>query len=418
VADLRTLLRAGDAGNRRRVLQALMIRGGNQTDVAKYAGIAAATAGNILNTLEGEQVVRRQASGREQQVSLHPLTGVAVGIELGFQRTSVVARRVDSPHLAPVGRQDDVGARHGVQAWSNAVFAAVTALAEELGESLDDVATVGLAVPGAVDPRSGLLTPPVFPLWRDQPEPRAELERLLRDKARPGTLRGELRVAMDNDGTLGALAESVHRHPDAEILLWVKGSTGVGGGLVVGGQVIRGGSGSAAEIGHIVVDPDGDYCQCGGRGCLETLIGANTLVRNVRSGLGQLPVAAQPTDLYQIADKARAGNQVCLRVLREAAFHLGLVLGNVCNVLNPNIVLLGGALGSAHDLILADCRSAIDRTALAAVRLDASRPELVGPREPDAKHPRFRLEPIRLPEAIARGALILGIQGAGFAENR
>jgi predicted NBD/HSP70 family sugar kinase len=417
VADLRSLLKEGSADNRRRVVQAIMIRGGNQTEVAKYAGIAAATAGNILNTLVGEGVVRRQAVGREQQVSLLPLNGVAVGVELGFQRTVVVARRIDSPQLTPVGRHEDVGARHGAQSWSPRVLAAVNALVEELGESVDDVATVGLAVPGAVDPRTGNLTPPVFPLWRDQPEPRAELEQLLRKDARPGTLRAQLRVAMDNDATLGALAESVHCYPDAEILLWVKASTGVGGGLVVGGQVIRGSSGSAAEIGHMVVDPDGEYCQCGGRGCLETLIGANTLIRNVRSGLGQLPVAAQPTDLYQLADKARAGNQVCLRVLREAALRLGLALGNVCNVLNPSVVLLGGALGAAHDLILADCRAAIDRTALAAVRLDGSRPELESPPDRDGRPPRFRLAPSRLAEAPARGALILGIQGAGFPEK-
>jgi predicted NBD/HSP70 family sugar kinase len=417
VADLRTLLKAGDISNRRRVLQALMIRSGNQADVAKHAGIAPATAGNILSALGSEGVVRRQAVGREQQVSLQPLSGIAVGVELGFQSTSVVARRIDSPEGQQAKRKDGVGARHGVPAWPDAVYKAVVELTEELGPPLDDVATVGLALPGPVDPRTGSLTPPQFALWNDQPDPRVALERRLRAGARSGTLRSELRVATDNDATLGALAESVHEHPDAEILLWVKASTGVGGGLVVGGQVIRGSSGLAAEIGHMVVDLDGDYCQCGGRGCLATLIGTDVLVRNVRSGLGHLPVSAQPADIYQIADKARSGNQVCLRVLRDAAFQLGLVLGNVCNVLNPSLVLLGGALGDASDLVLEDCRSAINRTAMAAMSLGAAHAEPDGSREREARHPRFRMEASGLAEAPARGALILGIQGAGFKKS-
>jgi len=387
--DLRRLLQHAGGGNQGKVLRALMIRPGNQADLAKRSGVVAATVGNILGSLERH--VQRDRDGREVKVSLKPLRGIAVGVELGYHRSVVVARRIDASD--EVTLECDRGAKDGADRWAPEVLAKLGGVLESLGEPFEDIATAGLGVPGVVDPRHGTMVPPRLPLWRGDENPANVLQAALRERAPTGSLQADVRVKLDNDATLGALAESVYKHSDAEILLFVKSSTGVGAGIVVGGQVLRGAVGGAGELGHMVIDPQGAFCVCGGRGCLQTVVGASAMLRNARAALTDVSTDRPPNNLAELVSKAQAGNQICRRVLHEAALALGATLGNVCNVLNPNVIVLGGTLGTAEELVLDGCRSALRQTAMTATA-------------------GVRVVSTTLQNPSARGALVLGIQGS------
>lgn len=394
--ELHELLRYGGRDSECSVIRALMIRNSNQADLAKLCGLSSASIASALKDLERRKFVRRTEEGREKLSRLERVDGVAVGVELGYQRSAVVARRIDSADRVPVRETLGVGATHGSRVWTEAIVGSIRGVTQELGEPFDDVATLGMGIPRIVDPKSGRLTPPVLPPWANAADPAKSLEDALRAGAPDASARAHVQVKLDNDATLGALAESVETFLGAEILLFVKASTGVGAGLVVGGHVIRGALGIAGELGHVMVDDRGRYCRCGGRGCLETVIGADALLQNVKAAFGKAHPGV-PNNLDELVKRAGDGDQLCDRVLREAAIALGKALGSVCNLLNPSVIVLGGGLAAAGDLIIGTCLESIRRTALAAVFA-----------EPDA----FKLRISGLDHPVARGALILGIQGA------
>jgi predicted NBD/HSP70 family sugar kinase len=154
----------------------------------------------------------------------------------------------------------------------------------------------------------------------------------------------------------------------------------------------------AGEIGHTVVEPGGKFCLCGGRGCLETVLGGDALVEQARTALGHRP-SNPPKTLEELLQKARSGNMLARRVLAEGASSLGHAIGNVCNVLNPDIVVIGGAWGQSGvaDVIIGPCLDGVRQTAMAA-----------------AYEEGFSLVPSRLPTAVSHGALVMGIHGTSY----
>jgi predicted NBD/HSP70 family sugar kinase len=207
------------------------------------------------------------------------------------------------------------------------------------------------------------------------------------------------KVLLDNDANLAAYAESVYVHPDAETLIAIKASTGIGAGIIMGGRISRGKHGVAGEIGHIVVNEDGDFCACGGRGCLETVIGADALVRQATIMLGHRRLES-PQSLEALIEMAARGNLACQRVLREAANKLGFTIGNLCNVLNPDVVVLGGAFGREEAAVftLESLKAAVGRSAMAAA----------------AGRKGVSISASQLPHASAHGALVMALAGTEY----
>ena len=219
-------------------------------------------------------------------------------------------------------------------------------------------------------------------------------------------------MKVDNDANLAALAESIYSY-DVDSLIAIKASTGIGAGIIVGGAIVRGARGAAGEIGHVVIDPHGHFCSCGGRGCLETVIGSDALVEQARTILARHPQPS-PEKFEMLVAMAGAGNVTCQRVLREAAATLGAAIGSLCNVLNPEVVVLGGAFGrpDAVQFTLEPCREAIGRSGLQGategVRLNAA------DRPRDADKRMLRVEASTLTHAAAHGALVMGLQGTDY----
>ncbi|WUH32146.1 ROK family transcriptional regulator [Streptomyces sp. NBC_00445] len=188
--------------------------------------------------------------------------------------------------------------------------------------------------PGAQAPRADLAPGPQAP--------RTDLALLLRK-------RFGVPVLVDNNTRLAALAEATWGAAAGDQdVLYLRLSHGVGGGLVVGGSLHRGAHGLSGEFGHITVEPDGRRCSCGGRGCLETVASVGAVL-DAHGGAGDLPalLAALPAD------------PAAHRVLDAAGTHIGTVLAAVCNAIGPGVIVLGGELAAAGDVLFESVERAL-----------------------------------------------------------
>jgi len=220
-------------------------------------------------------------------------------------------------------------------------------LIQEAERAGDRVLGGGIGVPGGVDPAGEIvyfLTN--FPSGCDIP-----LRRLLEEKI-------ECKIRMGNDANIWAYGEGwlgAGRNRRNFVLITL--GTGVGGGIIIDHRIYVGHSGIAGEIGHITIEPEGSPCGCGGRGCLETIAAAGGFVRLARELLGQGKPSLlsqsdefKPLSALNVFRAAQRGDQVALLVLEKVGRALGIGISALINVLNPEIIILGGGVAAAREL--------------------------------------------------------------------
>ncbi|PJJ72602.1 putative NBD/HSP70 family sugar kinase [Diaminobutyricimonas aerilata] len=230
----------------------------------------------------------------------------------------------------------------------------ITELIARSGRSIDEVAGVGVGIPGPVRfATQRPNTPPLMPGWHDYPV----AERLREALGVP--------VFVDNDANLMALGEARARYADVPSVLFVKVGTGIGAGVILHGQPERGIAGGAGDIGHIRIAPPGEGrpCTCGATGCLATEASGGALAR-------QLTEAGTPADTAQdVATLIAAGDPLALRLSERAGHLLGEVLATSVALLNPAVLVLGGLLPSAGPVLLEAVRESVfQRTVPLATR--------------------------------------------------
>jgi len=227
----------------------------------------------------------------------------------------------------------------------------------EAGHDPAGLAGVGVACAGIVSPRKGRLgRAPNLPGWEH-----SSLAEPLRAVfgALPAAFANDVNAALVGEARLGA-------GRGARDVVMLALGTGVGGAVMVAGRLVTGAHDGAGEIGHMVVDPAGPVCGCGNRGCLEAFAGARALLAAARSraadpGAGEAfrslvrarGEALTPRDL---AAAAAAGDADALALYHLAGDRLGIAVGNLVNVLDPERVIIGGGVAQAGDLILEPCR--------------------------------------------------------------
>lgn len=237
------------------------------------------------------------------------------------------------------------------------IASALSGLADAVRDRLpsdDPIVGVGVAVVGVVRRSDGMVSLAPNLGWRDEPLGAALIDAL--GLAVP--------IAFANESDLAAFAESrrgAGRGYQDLALVW--GSIGVGGGLIVGGEPLTGAAGYGGEVGHIPVNPDGLPCGCGSTGCWETEVGASALLRR----------AGQPTEggtaaCEEVLHAAADGAPIALAALAETGRWMGIGLAGIINVLNPQLVLLGGRFASAYPFVRAALEAELDRRVLRASR--------------------------------------------------
>lgn len=233
---------------------------------------------------------------------------------------------------------------------------------------------IGVAVPSPIDPCDpDRLSTVVLPAW----EGRLGLDDLSRQYGVP--------LMVDNDANLGALAEQWWGEGRGVAdFAYIKVATGIGSGHVISGEIYRGATGVAGEIGHIAIDPNGEPCICGLRGCLATLIGGPALLARV-AALGaeypDSPLADGPVTIGELEIAAMAGDPLALRVATEAGGHLGIAVAGLMNLLNPSLVIVAGDLAGLGDGLLTPLRETVrQRTLVSSVKAAEIRTSELGPR--------------------------------------
>jgi glucokinase len=212
---------------------------------------------------------------------------------------------------------------------------------------------VGVGCAGLIDARRGILrASPNLKAWEG-----AALGRLARAHF-------SVPVVIENDATSAAYGESFVRGARGRNLVALTLGTGVGGGIVVDGRVVRGAHGYGGEIGHMTVDPDGPRCRCGARGCLEAYAGSYGVVRLARAALRRR--GRRPTGRLTpraVMEAARSGDAAARDAVRAVGEALGIAIASMIDVVNPSIVTVGGGIAGAFDLLEPHVRRMVRRHA-------------------------------------------------------
>ncbi|NDL60503.1 ROK family protein [Phytoactinopolyspora mesophila] len=221
-----------------------------------------------------------------------------------------------------------------------------------------EVAAVGISCGGPLDSTRGiLLSPPHLPGWIDIP---------LGDMAR-----AEFGVPafLENDATAAALGE--HRFgagKGVSTMLYLTISTGVGGGSVIHGKLHRGAAGNGGELGHVVVRPGGRMCSCGRRGCLEAYVSGTSIAERAAEALASGEVStladADPLTSVEVADAARADDQLARRIWDETTDVLGQAVTDLVNIFEPELVILGGGVTRTGSMLLEPVAEVVGRDAM------------------------------------------------------
>jgi glucokinase len=240
---------------------------------------------------------------------------------------------------------------------------AVDAVSEARDSAGGEVVAVGFGIPSLMDQRTGTAVIAVnLPLF-DVAFADVMAERL------------GLPVFVDNDGNAAVLAE--HRAGAArgasEVVLLTIG-TGIGGGLILGGELYRGGVGAAGELGHVVIDMNGPPCQgnCPNRGCVESLASGTALAREARriaverpgSGLARAHEHGRELAGPLVTELAHDGDAAALEVIELIGSRLGVALASFVNIFNPQVIVIGGGVIAAGELLLAPARAVVAARAL------------------------------------------------------
>jgi glucokinase len=235
----------------------------------------------------------------------------------------------------------------------------------ELSQPEDKLAAIGMGAPGFIDMKTGFIYHAVNIGWRNYP---------LKDELEKET---GLPVIIDNDANIAAIGEMWRGAGDGEgNLLMVTLGTGVGGGIIVNGHIMHGTNGMAGEIGHITSITDGGAsCNCGKTGCIETIASATGIVRIAKEKASQDKSSVLHRTLSEkseikakdVAEAAENGDQAASDTLDEVAFHLGLVIANLSNSINPGKIVIGGGVSKAGDVLMNRLEKQFKRFALPRV---------------------------------------------------
>lgn len=342
--------------NRRAALALLRAHGAlSRADLARELRVSPTTASSVVADLIAADLVeeapastRRQRGRPARLLRLATPPGVIVGVDIGRRHARVAVARRDESVLAeeyvpvPAG-QDREHTTRVVQDY-------IDELLERTGHAPTDLRAVGVGLPGPIEEDSRLIaTGSILPEWVGY-----DIVSVLGTHLR-------VPVSIDNDANLGILGE--WRHGAARgctDAIYVKVSTGIGSGLLLGGRLHRGAGGTAGELGHTPIEPEGAVCRCGSRGCLETVASVPSLLAMLSPTLGE------EIDLHDVLRLAERGNRACLRAITDVGRAVGRGLAVMCNILNPAVIVVGGPLVAAGSPFLDAVRDTVVRSSIPA----------------------------------------------------
>lgn len=323
----------------------------SRAELAQRTGLSRSTVSSIVQELlASEQIVETtgaalpRGGGRPPSLlTVNGAPGTLVGVDIGHRHVRVAVADLAAKPLAEHKIRLDAD-NSPIETIDRAAALVHECLATAgIDPRTDRILGVGMGIPGPVDPHSGIVVSPILANWIDL-APGEELARRL-----------GIPVHVENDANLGALAEVVHGAArDVDDVIYVKASSGIGAGLVLAGELFRGVTGIAGEIGHVRFEDNGPICRCGNRGCLEKAFGGSRLVELLQ------PAYAETLSVERLLELAQDGDIRVNRILDDAGRAVGRVLADLCNHLNPALIVVGDTMRDSESFVLG-IKDSIDR---------------------------------------------------------
>lgn len=294
---------------------------------------------------------------RSRTFSLNGELGCVAGVEIGA--TSIHLAVADFSHKILARQHEAALVREGPVFILGRVCALLGQMLAESGLDEGCLRGIGIGIPGPVDFCNGtVVTPPIMPGWDRYP-----IIQIVQ-QCFPSA-----NVVVDNDVNVMAIGES-HRGAGKGVndLIFVKIGTGIGAGIICNGQIYRGASGCAGDVGHISVDKNGPLCHCGNKGCLEALAGGAAIAERSLAAVqeGKSPILLKyyeknrgTLSAEDVGYAAREGDPVSLAIIRESGQMVGDVLASLVNFYNPSMIVIGGGVSKLGDLLLSSIRQAV-----------------------------------------------------------
>jgi glucokinase len=293
-----------------------------------------------------------------------------IGIDLGG--TKILGVRANTDGEISEERRVETLADEGLDAVVGRIADLIREMMPPDGET---IAGIGVGVPGPLDPWKGeVYSPPNLPGWETVP-----LSAMLRERLQ---LPESVPIVLVNDANAAALAEfrfgaGCERQLGRPIrhLVYLTVSTGVGGGVVADGKLLLGSTGMAAELGHMVIDPHGPRCLCGGRGHLESMASGTALARegyvlvaSRRDTLVSHMVGGDPEQVTAeiIAEAAERGDPEAMRLMEREAFLVGVGVVNCIHTFNPQVVVIGGGVSNVGEPFFRGIRATVEELVMPA----------------------------------------------------
>jgi len=274
-------------------------------------------------------------------LAFNPGARVVAGVDLGATHASAALADLDGQILAERSEAlaIDSGPRK-VLGWAERT---VRELLDDQQRSVEELAAIGIGLPGPVEHSTGrAINPPIMPGW-DRYDVPGHVQRAF-----------DVPVLVDNDVNIMALGEQHAHLREVDDLVFIKVGTGIGAGIISGGSLQRGAQGTAGDLGHIYVPRGAEVtCRCGNPGCLEAVAAVPALARAIRAT--GVEVAAD-ADVVRLV---RAGDPEAVKAVRQAGRDIGEVLAALVNLVNPSVIVIGGALAAAGESLIAGIREVV-----------------------------------------------------------
>lgn len=292
----------------------------SRAEVARVTSLTRTTVSDVVNGLLMESLVeefgRGESIGGKSPILLRVVADsrYLMGLNLGQEKFigAIVNLRGEIKEMVEVPVHDDNG--------QNALEAVSQIISRLVRTKLKPIVAIGVGTPGLVNTREGVVLNAVNLDWQDLP-----LGQLLQKKFK-------LPVSILNDSQATAIGEYVYSgKADEGNLIVVNVKHGIGAGILINGRLFQGDGGGAGEIGHVVVQENGEFCRCGKQGCLETVSSAHAVLRQLNM-----------TSIDQVQSALEAGDANALRIITKAAHYLGISLANLIGTLNIQKIVLTG----------------------------------------------------------------------------
>ncbi len=349
------------------VLEVLRSASGlSRADIARATGLTPATVSSVVSILISAGIAREtglgESGGGRPPVLLefNPDAFHIAGVDLGVSKVIAVVTNLEGQVVSRARLEIDAHA--GPEAIVSRLLKATHTAFEAAGAVASRIAGIGLSVPGLIDAERGLsVFAPNIPGWAN-----IHIVRRFRDEL-------GLPCWVENDARAMAIGEAMFGAARGyQNILCVNVGRGIGAGIIVSGEIYRGKQGGAGELGHMTVDPNGPMCPCGNHGCLEVMAagpsiaaaairavstGASTRIRELAGG------RIEEITAEVVSDAADQGDALAQGLIRESGRYLGIGIANAVNLLSPEIVVIGGGVARAGDILFDEVRSTVQKRA-------------------------------------------------------